>query len=84
MAITIRGIRITSLTISRDEDGTDSVRCDYQLVSSEDKVLAKQSVATKSSYHGADIFVPPSDVSKQLSEAVMKYKLAIEADLGIT
>ena len=42
MSITISGIRITNITICKDSDGKEQVTGDYALISSEDKVLAKQ------------------------------------------
>ena len=83
MAITIKGIRITSITISRTEEGSDKVNCDYELISSADKVLASQSLTSKTDY-GSTVFVPPSDTLKQIAAAVEKYKQDVETHLGLT
>lgn len=82
MAITIKGVRITSITVSRTEEGSDRVSCNYELISSADKVLAKQSLSSISSYNES-VFVPPSDTLKQLSDAVEKYKRDVESHLGL-
>ncbi len=43
MGIAIRGIRIENITLTRDKDsGENSVTGDYSLISTADKVLAKQ------------------------------------------
>lgn len=46
MAITIKGIRLESIHISRDAESGDSklATASYSLMSSADKVLAKQSI----------------------------------------
>lgn len=43
MGIAIRGIRIENITLTRDKDsGENGVTGDYSLISTADKVLAKQ------------------------------------------
>lgn len=82
MPITIQGIRVKQITIGRDDEGADRISASYELVSSADKVLAKENVTSKASY-GETVFVPPSDVTKLLSGAVMAYKKALEQHLGL-
>jgi len=83
MAITIRGIRITSLTVARSDDGADKITADYQLISSLDKVLAKESLSSKQSY-GENVFTPSPQTTKALADAVALYKADVETSLGIT
>ena len=40
--IAIQGIRITNVTVTRGTDGQEKVEGDYELVSTADRVLAKQ------------------------------------------
>ena len=42
MGIAIRGIRIKSLSVTRDDSGKEEISGDYELISTADKVLAKQ------------------------------------------
>lgn len=82
MAITIKGIRVESITVSRTDEGSDKITCQYKLISSTDKVLASQSFSSQKEY-GEQQFVPPSDTIKALGDAVEKYKLDVERHLGI-
>lgn len=82
MAITIRGIRITSLSVERQEEGLDKISADYQLISSADKVLAKESVTSKPSY-GGTAFVPSAPTMKLLADAVSAYRKEVEMSLGL-
>lgn len=83
MPITIKGIRVTSMTVGRKEEGSDKISCNYELISSEDKVLAKQSLSTESAYNET-VFIPPSDVVRQITDAATAYRKAIEQHLGIS
>jgi len=82
MAITIRGIKITSLTVSQDEEGNEQVSADYQLVSSVDKVLAKNSLNSKQGY-GRETFNPSPQTKRALADAVTLYKKDVELSLGL-
>lgn len=82
MAITIRGIRIDSLTIAREEEGGDRVSAEYKLISSTDKVLAKESITSKSRYSEAT-FVPSAPTMKLLADAVAAYRKEVEMSLGL-
>ena len=42
MSIAIRGIRIKNLSMVREDNGADKITGDYELISTADKVLAKQ------------------------------------------
>jgi hypothetical protein len=42
MSIAIRGVRLKSLSISRNDKGEEEITGDYELISTADKVLAKQ------------------------------------------
>ena len=43
MGVTIAGIRIAHVTVQRDDKGVEQFSGSYELISSSDKVLAKQS-----------------------------------------
>lgn len=82
MAITIKGIRISSISVNRLDNGEDEIRADYQLVSSADKVLAKESLTTKKGY-GTTEFSPSPATFKALREAVDLYRKDVEIQLGL-
>lgn len=81
MAITIKGIRIESLTIKTGgEDGeTSGVTSEYSLISSDDKVLAKQSVG---GYNGLKVG-PSADTIGVLNQFLKLYKRDINTVLGL-
>lgn len=79
MAITIRGIKITSLSVTSTAEG-EKIEADYQLVSSADKVLAKNSL-TNQGY--GDKFQPSPTTLKALADAVALYKADVEMTLGL-
>lgn len=83
MAITIRGIRITSLTVERGESGEDCINAAYQLVASNDKVLAKETLTSKSAY-GSQPFTPSPQTIKALTDAIALYKQDVEMSLGLS
>lgn len=83
MAITIQGIRITSLTITRQEEGGDKVSASYSLMSSVGKVLAKDNFTSHSDYGSTSVFVPSSETSKALAAAVAAYVRDAEIHLGL-
>ncbi len=82
MAITIKGIRVTSLSIEKNEEGDEHIACNYQLISSVDKVLAKQSMNSKPGY-GTSTFTPSPQTIRALSDAVQMYKKDVEVSLGL-
>lgn len=81
MPVTINGIRIRSLTVT-NEEGAERVRCDYELVSSNGAVMAKNSLTSKSEYGSETTFTPSFDTLKMLKEAVNAYKRDAEQMLG--
>lgn len=83
MPITIQGIRITSLTIAREEEGGDKITASYSLMSSVGKVLAKDNFTSKSDYGKESVFVPSSETSKALASAVASYVRDAEIHLGL-
>jgi hypothetical protein len=82
MAITIQGIRVRSITVSRTEDGEDKVNAEYELISSVGKVLARQSLTSKPDY-GTTVFVPSPQTMKALAEAVAAYVKDAQIHLGL-
>ena len=78
--ITIRGIKIDSVSITSDNDGKEKVSGAYSLMSSGDKVLAKQ---TFNGY--SDIAVPWSaETQKALNELMDGVKNDIQNTLGLS
>lgn len=81
MAITIKGIKINSVNIQLDpETGGHKINSsEYSLISSEDKVLAKQTIG---GYGG--LVIEMSSTTKQTFEAFMKqYKQDVNTTLGL-
>lgn len=81
-AITIRGIRITSFTVTRNDEGGEDIQASYQLISSTDKVLAKESLTSKPGY-GSTQFVPSPETYKAIREAVAAYRKDVETQIGL-
>lgn len=81
MPITIRGIRIKTLTITPqpDDASEDKVSATYQLISSADKVLAEQAIG---SYNGMKVGLSPA-THKALDEFLKAYRTDINMTLGI-
>lgn len=81
MAITIKGIRIGDITIKRDgeDEETSGVTCNYSLISSVDKVLAKQTVG---GYNGLKI-QPSADTLGAMDKFLVLYRRDIETTLGL-
>lgn len=82
MALTIQGIRIKNLYIGRDGDGEEKVTSNYELVATNDKVLAEKSLSTGKGY-GENTFMPSPQTLKLLREAVAAYKKDVEMSLGL-
>ncbi len=82
MAITIKGIRVKSFSVARDDEGDETIAATYQLVSSADKVLATNSLTSKKEYN-ASAFVPSAPVAKQIADAVAAYRKEVELSLGL-
>lgn len=78
--IAIKGIRIESLTITRADDGkADEITAQYALISTADKVLAKQSVG---GYDGVKLQPSPATV-KAFADALAAYKADLNIILGL-
>jgi hypothetical protein len=79
MPITIKGIRVDSLTIEKKEDGSEVTTAQYSLISSEDRVLAKQAIG---GYNGMTI-APSPDTTKALVAFMRSYSSDVEKLLGL-
>lgn len=77
--ITIKGIRIEVLNITRDSEGRDVITSTYALISSADKVLAKQEVG---GYNGLKV-QPSASTLKLFGEAIAAYKADINTVIGL-
>lgn len=82
MAITIQGIKITSLTVDQDSEGNENIQARYQLISSTQKVLAKESLSSKENY-GNQTFMPSPQTKKALSDAIALYRKDVEILIGL-
>lgn len=81
MAITLKGIRLESLSFSRDEkDGGYTVpQAEYSLITSTDKVVAKQTI---SGYYGLKLALSAATV-KALEDFVALYMKDVRAVTGL-
>lgn len=77
--IAIKGIRLNSLSLERDDDGKEKVTGSYSLMSMEDKVLAKQSF---NGYNDIEV-AWSAETQKLLSELNKNIKVDIQSVLGI-
>lgn len=82
MAVTIKGIRIESLSLQRDteEGGVKLASATYSLISSVDTVLAKQAIGG----YNSDIKLEPSaDTLKALRDFTRLYQQDVTRTLGL-
>lgn len=81
MAITIKGIRVDSVLIERNEStGRDEIKnAQYSLISSTDHVLAKQSIGG----YGSMVLTPSPTTIKALEAFASAYKADVVATLGL-
>lgn len=81
MAITIKSARVESLSIEREsEDGGYKIKtASYSLISSVDKVLAKQSIGD----YGSMKLEPSPQTIKALDEFMRLYRADVSAVLGL-
>lgn len=82
MAITIRGIRLESIGITRDNETSDYKlgQSVYSLISSADKILAKQSIGG----YNSDMTLQPSPETIQLlRQFTESYRRDIILTLGL-
>ncbi len=77
--ITIQGIKIDNINITKDSDGKEKITGIYKLISSEDKVLAKQGFNT---YSDIEISWTASTIDA-LNEFMKKVKDDVKLTLGI-
>lgn len=80
MAITIKGIKIETVSVTRDENGGYKVNSsEYSLISSKDTVLAKQSVGG----YGGMVMEPSLATKKALETFINGYIADVTALLGL-
>ena len=80
MAVTIQGVRLGSLEISKDDKGQRKITGSYELMSNQDVVLAKQN------FNGySDVKVAFSaETLKHLNNFVSGAKADVKGVLGLT
>jgi hypothetical protein len=76
--IGIKGIRLDTVTLSTEDD-QEKISGGYSLISTADKVLAKQSVG---GYQGMDIKPSPGTI-KAMRDFILAYKNDIQMVLGL-
>ncbi len=76
--IGIKGIRLNSVDFKREGD-KDTITAEYSLMSTTDKVLAKQSIG---GYGGMEM-KPSADTIKALETFLSAYKRDIQSVLGL-
>ena len=80
MAITIKGIRVEGLDIKKDENGGYGItQAEYSLISSADRVLAKQTIG---GYNGLKV-EPSASTVKALNDFMAAYKDDVRGVLGL-
>ncbi len=81
MAITIKGIRIKSINIQRSEEsgGMELNSAEYCLISSTDRILAKQSIG---GYGGVTVS-PSQETLELLSKFTESYQKDVTGVLGL-
>ena len=77
--ITIKGIKIKDVSITKDNDGITKVSGNYELLSNTDKVLAKQEFG---GYNSVKLEQSP-DTAKLVMEAMLAIKNDLEIQLGL-
>jgi hypothetical protein len=81
MAITIKGIKIETVSLGRDENGGYKVNgSEYALISSKDTVLAKQTVGG----YGGMVLEPSPATKKALEAFISGYIADVTALLGLS
>lgn len=80
MAVTISGVRIVSLAISKDKDeGTTKLTGSYELMSSVGKVLAKQSFNS----YGEIVLQQSGETAKLLGDLQASIQKDLNNTLGL-
>ena len=77
--VTIKGIRIQSITLNFAEDGEDKMTCNYALISSADKILSRDTIG---GYNGMKM-QPSPGTQKALDTFIDAYKADVNALLGL-
>ncbi len=82
MAITIKGIKLNSFQIVRVEESGDYKigTAEYSLISSADKVLAKQTIGG----YGGLVMEPSMPTKAALDKFIALYVAEVNATLGLT
>lgn len=80
MAIGIKGIRVDSVQVARGEDGQQAITASYSLISTADKVLAKQAIG---GYNGMTI-QPSAQTIGALDAFLKLYVADVNTVLGLT
>jgi hypothetical protein len=80
MPITIKGFRIEHLAMNRqDENGSVKITGTYSIISSADKVIAKQSFGD---YNGIEI-KPSADTIRKMDEFLKAFRTDLNSTLGM-
>ena len=77
--ITIKGVRFETVNLSRNEDGRTTITSTYALISSLDKVLARQDVG---GYNGMKV-QPSATTEKAFADAIALYRADVCSVLGL-
>lgn len=79
MALAVQGIRIPSVNIARDNDGANQVLGSYELISTTDRVLCKQSF---NGYNDMKI-TWSNETMAALNALLLSIKKNVQTTLGI-
>ena len=77
--ITIKGIRLKDISITKDSDGALKLSGNYELLSNADKVLAKQDFG---GYNSLKLEQTP-ETAKKIHEVMLEIKTNLEIQLGL-
>lgn len=80
MAITIKGVRVESLTMTRGDEGSIKISGDYSLISSADKVIARQ---TFGDGYKSVVVSPTGDTIKKMDDFIRSFKTDLNQTLGM-
>ncbi len=79
MSITIKGIKLRDITVTRDEEGKIKVTGNYSVLSSTDKVIAKQGF---NGYNDIEVSWT-AETQRLIESAVAAIKQDVELTLGL-
>jgi hypothetical protein len=80
MAVTIKGIRLEDVSLHRKEGGDFEIaNSNYSLISSADKVLAKQTIGG----YGGMVLQPSPVTVKALNDFIDSYRKDVHMVLGL-